>query len=236
MDVIKNSSLLPPSPLTRPPKRSIAFQKFAEFNVLPLSSSSNVSKLQTAAAKLPSSTDVPRKGNNKNKPTELKKEIVPKAVKSSEKSNGEAELVVLEKLARSGNMEFRRDGKQHPGHLVWKELQELTKAGDNGTARWLSYKGNGKQPENAPLFLCLPGILFFCTILFNFNDMCFSKLMIYFCSILMISFFNFNYVFVQYSHSPQRPGVIMIYFCSILVIFFVQLCYITLLNFYYFLK
>ena len=162
MDVIKHGSVLPHPSLARP-LDSTVLQKFAEINVLPSTlSRSNVwrypSRLSTTTAKLSSSTDAPRKGkksaSGEKKVPSLRTVITPKRSKDSKLHD--AQVVMLEKLATKKNPDETTQGK-HRGHAVWEELQKLTEC-DSGPPCWLSYTGDSTQQENAPLFLCLPGM------------------------------------------------------------------------------
>lgn len=152
MDVVKNCFFIPHSPR----KLSTVSRRFAEFNVLRSSSRNYVG---IASANLSSSTDIP------SEEFLLKKKIALGSLQEGKKYNEigrkpsedfekhDAQFVTLEEL---GGL----DEKQRRGHLVSKELQKLTRK-DTEPPRWIAYKGAEIQPENAPLFLCLPGICFF---------------------------------------------------------------------------
>ena len=166
MDAIKRGSLLPYSPLVSS-KDSVLMRKFAELNVLPTSGLAprrrDVWKypyrLSTTTVKLSSSTDVPRKGKKpvRRESKEPRRTVITPG--SSDSKEHDAHVVTLEKLAtKKAPKETTPYGKRR-GDVVWEELRKLTE-GDTGPLRWLCYTSAVKQEENAPLFLCLPGMCF----------------------------------------------------------------------------
>lgn len=165
MDVIKRGSFIPPH--TTLPR---SLQKFAELNVLSPSSRRNVwmypNRLSTTTAKLSSSTDAPRK-RRKPVPRQIKEPLLRhrdeteplRTVITPKPSKDSTQVVTLENFSTKKAPEETPQSEKHRGHLVWEELQKLTE-GDTGPPRWLSSRSATTQQENAPLFLCLPGLCF----------------------------------------------------------------------------